>query len=104
MIPGSVSKVSETTVASAATITAKADIVHVTGTVPINTIRPGLGVAVSQFLILNPASGGITLGTTGNIAVGIAAVINRPVFMVFSKSLGSGSLTLAFETNTIEGG
>jgi hypothetical protein len=77
---------SEVTVASADTITAKADVLNVTGAVPINTIRPGLGTAVSQFLILNPVSGALTLGTTGNILVGIAAVQNRPVFLVWSKS------------------
>ena len=42
MIPGSVSKLSERTVASAATIEAKADIVNVTGSTQINTIIPGL--------------------------------------------------------------
>lgn len=87
MIPGSVSKLAEATVASAATITAKADIVHVTGSVQINNIIPGLGTAVSQFLVLNSISG-VTLGASGNIAVGLAVVANRPVFLVFSKSLG----------------
>jgi hypothetical protein len=85
MIPGSVSKLSETTVASAATITAKGDIVNVTGSVQINTIIPGLGTAVSQFLVLNSISG-VTLGTSGNIAVGLAVVANRPVFLVWSKA------------------
>jgi hypothetical protein len=86
MIPGSVSKLSEVTVASADTITAKADIVNVTGAVTINTIRPGLGTAVGQFLILNPVSGGITLGTAGNIAVGVVLVQNRPCMMAWSKA------------------
>jgi hypothetical protein len=87
MIPGSVSKLSEVTVASATAITAKADIVNVTGNTQINTINPGLGTAVSQFLILNPVTaGGVTLGTSGNILQGVAAVQNRPVFMVWSKS------------------
>jgi hypothetical protein len=86
MIPGSVSKLSEQTVASAASITAKADIVNVTGSTQINTIVPGLGTAVSQFLVLNPVSGGITLGTSGNIAVGVTLVQNRPSILVWSKS------------------
>jgi hypothetical protein len=88
MIPGSISKLSEMTVASAATITAKADIVNVTGTTQINTIVPGLGIAVSQFLVLNAVSGAVTLGTSGNIAVGVALVQNRPTTLVFSKSAG----------------
>lgn len=86
MIPGSISKLSEATVASAATITAKADIVYVTGAVQVNTINPGLGTAQSQLLILIPTTG-LTLGTSGNILVGIAAAVNRAVFLVWSKSL-----------------
>jgi hypothetical protein len=86
MIPGSVSKMSEATVASAATITAKADLVNVTGTTQINTIIPGLGTAVCQFLVLNPRDGAVTLGTSGNIAVGVALVQNRPCVMVWSKA------------------
>jgi hypothetical protein len=87
MIPGSISKLSESTVASAATITAKSDILYVTGTVGVNTIKPGLGTAQSQLLILVPLGATLVLGTSGNILVGITAVINRPVWMVWSKSL-----------------
>ncbi len=86
MIPGSVSKLSETTVASAASIVAKSDIVIVTGAVQVNTIVPALGTQVSQFLVLVPTTG-LTLGTSGNILVGIAAAVNRAVFLVWSKSL-----------------
>jgi hypothetical protein len=86
MIPGSVSKLTESTVASAATITVKTDIVNVSGTTQVNTIIPGLGTAQSQFLILNPLGATLVLGTSGNIAVGLTAVINRPVFMVWSKA------------------
>jgi hypothetical protein len=88
MIPGWVSKLTEATMASAATITAKTDVVKVTGTTGINTIIPGLGTAQSQFLILVPVDGGVTLGTSGNILVGIAAAQNRAVFLVFVRTLG----------------
>lgn len=88
MIPGTVSKVSEQTVASAATITAKADVVKVTGTTTINTIIPGLGTAVGQLLILIPTDGAVTLGTSGNILVGLATSQNRACFLVYVKSLG----------------
>ena len=88
MIPGTVSKLTERTVASAATIEAKADIVYVTGSTQVNTILPGLGTAQGQFLVLIPTDGAITLGTSGNILVGIAAAQNRGVFLVFSKKLG----------------
>ena len=87
MIPGTVSKLSESTVASASTITAKADILYVTGAVQVDTIRPGLGIAQSQFLILVPTDGAITLGTAGNILVGLAAAQNRAVYLVWSKKL-----------------
>ena len=86
MIPGSVSKMSETTMPSAATITAMSDIINVTGAVQINNIIPGLGTAVSQFLVLNCVTGPVILGATGNIAVGLTTVLNRPVFLVYSKA------------------
>lgn len=88
MIPGTTSKLSEETMASAATITAKTDIVIVTGTTQINTINPRFGGGFSGFLVLIPTNAaGVTLGTSGNILVGIAAAQNRAVFMVYSKSL-----------------
>lgn len=86
MIPGSISKMTEATVASAATVYAKTDIMHVTGSTQINTIIPGLGTAQGQFLVLNPVSGALTLGTSGNIAVGVALVQNRPAILVYSKT------------------
>lgn len=87
MIPGSVSKLSESTVASAASISVKTDIVLVTGTTQINTIIPGLGTGNCQFLVLIPTAGSVILGTSGNILVGITAVINRAVFLVYVRSL-----------------
>jgi hypothetical protein len=88
MIPGTTSKLSESTVASAASISAKTDIVKVTGSTTINTIIPNFGGGFSGLLILIPVDGAITLGTSGNINVGLAAVINRAVWMVFVRSLG----------------
>lgn len=88
MIPGTTSKVSEATIASAATIAAKTDVVKVTGSTQINTILPSYGGGFGGFLILIPVDGSITLGTSGNINVGITAVINRAVFMVYVRSLG----------------
>lgn len=88
MIPGSVSKLSEATVASADKIFAKADIVYVSGSTTINTIVPGLGTAQSQFLMIVSTDGAITLGTAGNIAVGLATIQNRACVLMFSKKLG----------------
>jgi hypothetical protein len=88
MIPGLTSKTSETTVASAATITAKSDVVLVTGSTQINTIIPNFGGGFGGFLVLIPTAGSITLGTSGNILVGIAAAQNRSVWLVYVRSLG----------------
>jgi len=88
MIPGTTSKCSESTVASAASITAKTDIVKVTGSTQINTIIPNFGGGFSGLCILVPTDGAITLGTSGNILVGIAAAQNRSVWLVYVRSLG----------------
>ena len=88
MFPGLTSKLSESTVASATTITAKTDIVIVTGTTAIQTINPNFGGGFSGFLVLVPTNAaGVTLGAAGNILVGIAAAQNRAVFLVYSRSL-----------------
>ena len=88
MIPGSVTKMTEATMAAATAITAKTDIVKVTGATAIQTIIPGLGNAQSQFLVLIPTDGAVVLGAAGNIAVGITAAQNRAVFMVYVRTLG----------------
>lgn len=87
MIPGSISKLREDIVASAATITAKADIVTLTGTTTVNTINPGLGTAVGQHLILVTAGAGVVLGTSGNILVGATVTTNRALYLIWVKSL-----------------
>lgn len=88
MIPGTTSKMSESTVASAATITAKTDIVKVTGTTGVNTINPNFGGGqFSGLCVLIPVDGSVVLGTSGNILIGITAVVNRAVFLVYVKSL-----------------
>lgn len=88
MIPGTTSKLSESTLASAATISPKTDIVLVTGSTQINTIVPSFGGGFSGFVILVPTAGAITLGTSGNILVGLAAAQNRALMLIFVKSLG----------------
>lgn len=87
MIPGSVSKMTEATLPSAAQITARTDVVKLTGAVQVNTILPGLGTAQSQFLVLVPVDGAVVLGTSGNILVGITAAQNRAVFLVYVRTL-----------------
>jgi len=88
MIPGTTSKLSESVVASAAQIFAKTDIVRVTGTTQVDTIVPAPQGGFCSFLVLIPTDGSVVLSTAGNILIGITAVINRAVFMVFSKATG----------------
>ena len=88
MIPGTTSKLSESTVASTTSIDAKTDIVLVSGTEQIDTIVPHFGGGFSGLLVLVPIDGSVVLGTTGNISVGITAVIDRAVFLVYSRAEG----------------
>jgi hypothetical protein len=89
MIPGVQSKLSSEVVASASSITVKSDIVKVTGSTAINTILSPLMLdRGGLFLVLIPVDGTVVLGTSGNILVGISAVINRAVFLVYDAVVG----------------
>ena len=88
MIPGLQTRLSEEVVASAASINVQSDVVRITGSTQINTINPMITVGFNVFLVLIPVDGSIILGTSGNILIGITAVINRAVFMVFDKITG----------------
>ena len=85
--PGTVGKLSETVVPSAAAIHAKSDIVFVTGAVAIANIHPGWS-GFSQSVVLIPLDAGATLVATGNIAVAVAMVQNRACRLTFSKLKG----------------
>ena len=87
MIPGMQSKLSEAIVASAATITVKTDIVALTGTTQVDTILAPL-MGSNTMVILTPVDGSVILSTAGNILVGITAVINRAVWLVWNKRVG----------------
>lgn len=87
MIPGVQSKLTESVVASATTITTKTDTVRVTGSTQIETIlSPLLGNGLMVILI--PVDGAVVLGTSGNILVGITMAVNRAVLLVYSKTVG----------------
>lgn len=87
MIPGKTTRLSESTVVAADSIRADTDVVIATGAVGINTIVPmGVGISQCQLLILiTPVP--VILGTTGNIAVGATTVANRPLLLVWVRSL-----------------
>ena len=93
MFPGTTTKLSETTVASAGTINAKSDIVVVTGTTQINTIQPNFGGGqFSGMVVLVPTSGAVILGTSGNILVGITMAQNRATMLTYVKSLAKWAI------------
>jgi hypothetical protein len=85
MIPGSQSKLSESVVASADSITVKTDIVRITGSTTVNTILSPL-MGSSMMIIFIPVDGSVALGTAGNILIGITAVVNRAVWLVWNKT------------------
>jgi hypothetical protein len=90
MIPGMISKIAEgPVIASAATISPRGgELFRITGSTQINTINPPLGTGQSQVIYLVPTDGGVALGTSGNILIGITMAQNRIVMMVWIKSQG----------------
>jgi len=85
MIPGTTSKLSESTLASAATITPLTDLVELTGSTAIATIDPPYG-GFSGILILVPKDGTLGLLTTGNIAIAVTMAQKRATVLVYSKA------------------
>jgi|SRR6186713_1811683 len=90
MIPGRVSRLVEgAPIASAATITLRdGEVFRITGSTAINTINPPLGGRMNQTVWLIPTDGAVTLGTSGNILVGIAMAQNRITSLVYLSITG----------------
>lgn len=88
MIPGRVSRLVEgAPIASAATITLNdGEVFRITGSTTINTVNPPLGNRMNQVVWLIPTDGAVTLGTSGNILIGIAMAQNRAVMLVYLSS------------------
>lgn len=84
MIPGLTSKISEDTLASAATIYPKTDLVNLTGSTAVATIVPPY-TGFSGILILTPKDGTLGLLTTGNIAIAVTMALNRATVLIYSK-------------------
>jgi len=70
MIPGTVGKMTEKTVESATTIRVTADIMRVSGVVPVTNLVPGLGGNIPQGVLLYSTSGTIAVSEAGNINLG----------------------------------
>lgn len=88
MFQGTTSKLSESVVASAATIAPKTDIALVSGTTDIETISPSFGGGFSGILIIVPTDGDVDAVTTGNIAVAVTMPEDRATVLVYCKSTG----------------
>lgn len=87
MYPGQITRLTEKKQASAATIDAAADVLILTGTTGIETIRTS-GLMGSQGLYIIPITGSIVLGVTGNIAVAQTLIVNKATLLIFSSIQG----------------
>ncbi len=85
MFPGLTTKLSEEVIASAATISPKTDLVHLTGSTALANIVPQYGGGFSGILVLVPVDGTLGLLTTGNIAIAVTMPLNRATVLVYSK-------------------
>jgi hypothetical protein len=89
MLPGRQSKLSVEKIASADSIIVRTDVVKVTGSTTVNTITTPLMLDRDGVIIVFiPVDGSVALGTGGNILVGITAVINRAVILVWDAVVG----------------
>lgn len=85
MIPGIVSKLSESVVASAATIDPSTEIIRLTGTTNIvNIVPPGTGLSTILFLI--PTGGNVATTAAGNIATAQTMLNNQLTIAVYSRA------------------
>lgn len=87
MFPGSSTKLSESTLASATSISPKTDLVNLTGSTQIETIVPALlGGRNASIIFVVPKDGNLVFGTSGNILVGATVAQNRVCTLVYSEA------------------
>lgn len=85
MYPGTFSKLSESTLASATTLVPKTEVVRVTGTTAIVNITPPAVSGYSTVLYVIP-TGIFTWTAAGNIGLAGTAVVGKLIVFVYSKS------------------
>lgn len=85
MFPGTTSKLSESTLASATTIYPQTDLVFLTGSTAIATIRPSFGGGFSGILLLVPTDGALATTTAGNISLVKTMAQSMVTVFVYSK-------------------
>lgn len=93
MIPGIVSRLSESVVACATTIAPTTDVIVITSTTSttvLNTITPPLGTSPfdNLLVIVNNSGNAITAVTTGNIATTCSIPSGNMASFIYSTSLG----------------
>lgn len=88
MIPGITSKLSEEAITAATAITARTDVLRVTGTTSIATISHTFGGGFSGILFIVPLTGNTATTTAGNIAKVVTMVSNQVTVFVYSKAAG----------------
>lgn len=86
MIPGLTTKISEELVASTTSIVAKSDLIRLSGSTAIATIKPNFGGGFSGILVIVPIDGNVATTTAGNIAVVVTMAQNRATVLVYSKA------------------
>jgi hypothetical protein len=85
MIPGLQSRLSESTVASTTTVSFKSDIVYVTGTTAIATIRPpSQGGFSTIVIVIATNAAGFATTTAGNIQTAVSVTTNLPTMFIYS--------------------
>ena len=85
MLPGLSTKLSEETLASAATIAPSKDIVILTGTTNVVNITPPRNGGFPTMVILCPVDGTVNTTAAGNIAKAMAIPQNQSCLLVYSK-------------------
>ena len=85
MIPGTTTKLSESTMASSTSIDVMSDLVFLTGSTAVATITPHFGGGFSGICVLVATDGTLGLLTTGNIALAVTMAQNKACVLVYSK-------------------
>lgn len=90
MIPGyGSSRMKEDVVASAATISIKADLIRLTGTTQVDNMLSPINMGRDGFLVfIYTPDAGVTISAAGNVAVSQALVTNRLYAYAFSVIAG----------------
>ena len=88
MFPGLSTKISEESLASAASISPTKDLVRLTGNTTLATIVPPLQGGFSSVIFVVPVDAAVSTTTTDNIAAAVAMPQSRITVLTYSKVTG----------------